>query len=210
MKKKANSERFTENGIQRALDSEFLSNPKFLIHNLYVFAWESDYLAKTKAGYWYEVEIKISLSDFKADFKKTHRHYALKKRGWVGKDAVPNYFSYCVPKPLMDKVRPLVPDYAGLIGVNEYGHIIIDKAPPKLHPVKIQDSDLNLVDKFYFSWKGEKRKNLEHDAIVRCLKYQISALREEYKRRQGTRSKKLYNTGARKSAGETPSQGFFL
>lgn len=176
---------FTEGEIQRALNLEYLSNPKFLVHNLYVFGWESDYLAKTAAGYWYEVEIKISLADFKADFKKTQKHNALRNRGWVGREAVPNYFSYCVPKPLMDKVRPLLPDYAGLIGVSEYGHLIIDKAPPKLHPIKIEDSDLNLVDKFYYNWKEEKRKNREHNEIVRHLKYEISFLKEEYKAATG-------------------------
>ncbi len=176
---------FTEGEIQRALNLEYLSNPKFLVHNLYVFGWESDYLAKTAAGYWYEVEIKISLADFKADFKKTDKHNALRNRGWVGREAVPNYFSYCVPKPLMDKVRPLLPDYAGLIGVSEYGHLIIDKVPPKLHPIKIEDSDLNLVDKFYYNWKEEKWKNREHDEIVRHLKYEIAFLKEEYKASTG-------------------------
>jgi len=184
-KSKPNEGKFSEESIQRALNLEYLSNPKFLVHNLYVFGWESDYLAKTAAGYWYEVEIKISLADFKKDFEKTHKHNALRNRGWVGREAVPNYFSYCVPKPLLNKVRHLVPDYAGLIGVNEYGHLIIEKAPPKLHPVKLSDTDLKLVDKFYYNWKEEKRKNREHDEIVRDLRWKISFLREEYKSATG-------------------------
>lgn len=38
---------------------------------------ESDFLLKTKSGYWYEAEIKISFSDFKADFKKKEKHQIL-------------------------------------------------------------------------------------------------------------------------------------
>ena len=183
--KRQHNDWFTEKGIQRALNLEYLSNPKYLIHNLYVFKWESDYLAKTVAGYWYEVEIKISLADFKADFKKFDRHNALRNRGWVGREAVPNYFSYCVPKPLVEKVLPLVPAYAGLIGVNEYGHLVEYKPAPKLHPVKIPDEHLKLVDKFYYNWMEEKRKNREHDELVRDLRYQISFLKEEYKAATG-------------------------
>lgn len=60
----------TEKSILDILNYQFLSQPKYLLNNLYVFSWESDYLAMTKSGYWYEIEVKISRADFKADFKK--------------------------------------------------------------------------------------------------------------------------------------------
>lgn len=56
--------------IQKRLLSGWKSTHQYVMENLYVFDWESDFLLKTKSGYWYEAEIKISLSDFKADFKK--------------------------------------------------------------------------------------------------------------------------------------------
>ena len=172
---------YTEEGIRSVLNLEYLSNPKYLLHNLYVFGWESDYLAKTNAGYWYEVEIKISLADFKADFKKREKHYALLNRGWSGRHATPNYFSYCVPEHLLEKVRPLVPPYAGLLYVNEHGRLLVDKPAPKLHVAKVSDESLRLQDKFYYNWLEERRKNREHDEIVRRLKYQISFLKHEFK-----------------------------
>lgn len=58
-------------------------NPKYIVENLYVFDWESDMLIKTRSGYWYEVECKISLADFKNDFKhKRQKHELLKTGEW--------------------------------------------------------------------------------------------------------------------------------
>ena len=59
------------------------SNPKYIVENLYVFDWESDMLIKTRSGYWYEVDCKISLADFKNDFKhKWQKHELLKTGEW--------------------------------------------------------------------------------------------------------------------------------
>jgi hypothetical protein len=38
--------------------------------NIYVHGWEADHFSVTSTGYSYEIEIKVSRSDFKADFKK--------------------------------------------------------------------------------------------------------------------------------------------
>ena len=80
------------------------SNPKFIVENLYVFDWESDMLIKTRSGYWYEVECKISLADFKNDFKhKWQKHELLKTGEWhslafvrreTDKKALSKYESY--------------------------------------------------------------------------------------------------------------------
>lgn len=59
------------------------SNPKYIVENLYVFDCESDMLIKTRSGYWYEVECKISFADFKNDFKhKWQKHELLKTGEW--------------------------------------------------------------------------------------------------------------------------------
>ena len=59
------------------------SNPKYIVENLYVFEWESDMLIKTRSGYLYEVECKISLADFKNDFThKRQKHELLKTGEW--------------------------------------------------------------------------------------------------------------------------------
>lgn len=55
--------------IQRVLKYHFNSH-KYELQNSFVFNWECDFFSITKAGYAYEVEIKVSRSDFFADFKK--------------------------------------------------------------------------------------------------------------------------------------------
>ena len=57
--------------------------------NSYIYNWESDFFCISKAGYAYEVEVKSSYSDFKADFNKSDKYEILeaskpfvKKIGW--------------------------------------------------------------------------------------------------------------------------------
>lgn len=80
VKKKANGEYFDEGRIQRCLNGAISeSATKYRMDGLYVFDWESDKLIITKSGYTYEFEVKISRSDFKADFKhKKEKHTILR------------------------------------------------------------------------------------------------------------------------------------
>lgn len=59
----------TEKKIQKALLNKFDSH-KYKFINVYYFNNESDWLSFLPTGYCYEIEVKISRSDFKADFKK--------------------------------------------------------------------------------------------------------------------------------------------
>lgn len=75
-----------------------------------VWCGRPDLLGITKARYGIEVEIKRSFQDFKADFDKPSRrsrefylhHHARK-------------FFYLVTPEIVEKVAPLVPEWAGLI-----------------------------------------------------------------------------------------------
>ena len=130
--------KFTERYIQDVLNGFFAMNTqKYNIENLYVYAWESDKLIKTRSGLFYEFEIKVSRSDFKNDFKnKEDKHVILEgkeeflpsygkildenKHIWekyyrVADKKKPNFFYYAVPEGLIDKTE--VPEYAGLIYV---------------------------------------------------------------------------------------------
>lgn len=55
-------------------------NHKYELRNSYVFEWECDFFSMTKSGYYYEVEIKLSRSDFFADFKKLEKHRMLRNQ----------------------------------------------------------------------------------------------------------------------------------
>lgn len=68
---------YTERGILDILNRRFLVSPKWVINNLYVYNWESDYLAITRSMYAYEVEVKISLADYNKDFEKQEKHQVM-------------------------------------------------------------------------------------------------------------------------------------
>lgn len=167
----------TEKIIQKALFRKFMSH-QYRFANVFYFQNESDFLSFLPNGYCYEVEIKISRSDFKADFKKIkhaiHAQNNLKKQYFVERQGeriiydpswelcrdfpelviaqeyssyrrgsgynefdislkftpysqiefravenkkLPNKFFYAVPAGLV--LREEVPDYAGLLYINE-------------------------------------------------------------------------------------------
>lgn len=100
---------------------------------------EPDVLGITKNRYLIEIEIKRSLSDFKADAHKFSR----KNRGgdfltnatnreWLF-SKLPKQFYYLVPCELTKKVEPLVPEWAGLMrgpGRSEPQGIVVVKTAP--------------------------------------------------------------------------------
>lgn len=142
--------KYTEKSIQESLEW-FISSPKYRIENLYVFNWESDLLFLTQSGYWYEIEIKISRSDFFNDFKK---EYGGTKKSDILRSPdrmSPNYFYYAVPKGLVSSDE--IPSYAGLIEVSSIGWNIKVKAPKLRDKFKLPDHWL--VDKFYHNWRHE-------------------------------------------------------
>jgi hypothetical protein len=79
---------------------------------------QPDVLGVTKGRYLTEIEVKRSLSDFRADFKKTHRvnrsHHL---------PSHPRQFYYLVPPELVERVKPLLPDWAGLMTTEGYHQV---------------------------------------------------------------------------------------
>lgn len=174
-------EQVTEQLLQQHLRG-WKSNPKYIVENLYVFDWESDMLIKTRSGYWYEVECKISLADFKNDFKRKWRKHDLLKTG-DEKHRRPNYFYYCVPWYLSRKVLPLLPSYAGLIVLTENGKLNEVRRASLLHTDKYTDEDLKLCNKFYYAYRNWKERVEDHQPTkeIKRLKDEIAFLKAEYK-----------------------------
>lgn len=142
------------------------STTRYFLNNLYVFpSWESDFLTLTKSGYFYEGEVKISRSDFKADFKKETKHLILEDsfNNKMPENSLlcPHYHFYAVPEGLIKADE--IPEYSGLIYMVEYyPYYKWVKKPPLLHKVKYDDNVLNLQDKFYYnmvSWKNRALKD---------------------------------------------------
>lgn len=123
-----------------------------MIPNIYLYGWESDFLSVSRSGYVYEYEIKLSISDFRADFKKRRRHKALKEGGsekiykTYHELKRPNYFYFTVPKDIAFKSERLCPEYAGLVVMRENivrGTVV--KKAPKLHKDKITDKQIKQI-----------------------------------------------------------------
>lgn len=150
--------------------------------NVYVYSWESDMLSITKAGFVHECEIKVTKSDFNADSKKVEKHCVL-KNGWrelhewelrhkekipawgnphlnsTGKiDMIrPNYFWYVCPADMV-KVEN-VPEYAGLIYINDSHWLDIIKQAKRLHKDKITDKQKNhIIRSFEFKYWNLRRR----------------------------------------------------
>lgn len=185
----------TEHKLQVAL-RRFRTNPEYICENLYVFRWESDMLIKTRSGLWIEFECKISLSDFKHDFVKAEKHGILKDGVYCWsytahgveykenrKAKRPNQFYYCVPWYLQEKVQPMLPDYAGLVVVNEYGSLQEVVKAPVLHKDKYSDDQFRLTEKFYYNWRNEvaMRENRSQEELINKLRGELSFVKDEFK-----------------------------
>lgn len=171
---------WTEQSIQRVLNAQYMPRGKYILNNLFVFEWESDYIARTLSGYWYEVEIKVSVADFKNDFThKEKKHAMLKGRGQIGR--TPNYYSFAVPEPMVEKVAPLVPPYAGLISISANGFMSVVKPPVLLHTNKYTDSELRLTDKFYYNYIEYKTKYNDFSKELAKYRAEINNIKAEFK-----------------------------
>lgn len=167
------------NDIYQALFNYFSNGYCYQMQNVYVFhwEWESDFFCMNKEGYSFEMEVKVSRSDFKADFKKP-KHDLFRNQiddlpiftTQKHPKRIPNRFYYAVPKGLISVDE--VPSYAGLIYVDKR-HAYIVKRAPFIHRTKI-DFRRKLCDKFYYQWLALKKENkiLKRDKSV--LQKQLS------------------------------------
>lgn len=183
--------------------------------NKYIFGsdWESDFFSVTKSGYLYEVEVKISKSDFTADFGKfKHKLFESRNEAEVIKDAkyryskrwkknvrkapekkinpqeikMPNKFFFACPDGLL-KVEE-IPEYAGLIYVSEFSATVIKQAPI-LHKRKENIEEL-LFSKYQWGYINAKDDlyNLEkkYNSINNKFETMCRGLEKEFKLPEGS------------------------
>lgn len=100
---------------------------------------ECDCISISKADFIYEYEIKISRADFKKDFSKIkhtniiNENYTKTKMGETFY-LLPNYFNFVTPRDLIKLEE--VPDYAGLIFMDDDGSFEVMRKPKLLHNTK--------------------------------------------------------------------------
>lgn len=161
--------------------SILFSNHEHHFLNKYIFDsdWESDFFSVTSSGYLCEVEIKISKSDFAADFIKfKHKIFESRNQTEVIKEAkykyskrwkkqvrrapekkinpqetkMPNRFYFACPEGLLNVDD--IPEYAGLIYVTSTAATIIKNAP-LLHKRKEDVQEL-LFSKYRWGYVNTK------------------------------------------------------
>ena len=158
---------------------------KYEMTNLYVYGWESDYLAITQSMIAYEVEIKTSRADFKNDLKnKTDKHLLFEGGNMLGRfskaSGMPNYFYYAVPDGLVSVDE--VPDYAGLLYVG-HGGVKHEKDAKKLTDEKFDPAKFKLMDKFYYNmwnWRDKYDKLSDYAEEIKFLKKQVRGLNKNF------------------------------
>jgi hypothetical protein len=132
----------SEADIQKRLWIKYKSH-RYRLLNIYFFGnEESDWLSFLTSGYCWEIEVKCTKSDYKADFFK-RKHKKFKE----GKTTTANRFYYAVPPGLIKEED--LPDYAGLMYVDRYVEII--KKAPLLHRTK--HSHCKAFNKMYYNYE---------------------------------------------------------
>jgi len=98
--------------------------------------WEADIIACSKTGFLTEIEIKVSLSDWKIDIQKQKfRDYEFTHR--IKK------FYYAAPIELAVRYQEvLMPPFAGVLGVSEYGGVKILKEAVTNNARKLSDKEM--------------------------------------------------------------------
>jgi hypothetical protein len=96
-----------------------------------MFNHECDLLVLTKSGYAYEIEIKVSRSDLRADAEKKHGH--------VSKKIKKLYFA--IPDTLADCVD-LIPEHAGIIVVGPTGRCKVTREARVNSSHKFSDAEM--------------------------------------------------------------------
>lgn len=102
--------------------------------------FETDLLVLTKAGYAHGIEIKVSKSDFKNDFKKPHIKTLNMERYFKNL----KHFSYAFPENLLEFALQNVDERFGLYSVEKCGlgyRVSIVRKPSILFNKKWDDED---------------------------------------------------------------------
>ena len=140
--------------LQTAFYRHSFQRYELLAPNVYLqHSSEMDLMGIRKSGFVDEIEIKLTRSDFRADFKKITRLWGKASALWSKSDTwvewpkheclreglLPcNYFSFLVPDGLVTVDD--IPEYAGLY-VLRRGHVQELKKAPRLHDRKISTED---------------------------------------------------------------------
>lgn len=154
-RKQINKERYTEAIIIASFCSNVLRTRSYnrCYPNYMLDGFECDLLELFKSGYLYEVEVKLTTSDFRADFNK--ERYGDKKHDLIKAGKRTNYFSYCCPEGVI--TPEMIPPYAGLVYFNGYTFTTVVR-PPRLtlSKVDIEQFKVRAGDIMYYRYINKR------------------------------------------------------
>ena len=154
----------TENMIQETLAKKFFND--FFVCNKFYSDFEADFLRVTSAGFMYEYEIKISISDFRNDFKKEctdryRRGEAILKHDMIRSGALSiKHFYFCAPAGIIPVEE--VPDEFGLFEFSKvdspypanYLDMDLTKKPTAMSEHKVDRAwRVKMMEKTYWDYK---------------------------------------------------------
>lgn len=101
--------------IELAIAKHYDTRQHIIVPNCYInfgtsADHECDLIIIKRSGYAEEIEIKMSKSDFKADFKKKHGHV----------DERLQHLYYAMPFEIYEQCKELIPEYAGVFTIAKY------------------------------------------------------------------------------------------
>jgi hypothetical protein len=102
--------------------------------------YEADLLACSKSGFLTEVEIKVSMSDWRADFLK----YKWNAMGFPKCETIKRFY-YAAPEALAKRypeIEAIMPICAGVISVSETGIKVLKEAKTAPSHRKLRDSEI--------------------------------------------------------------------
>jgi len=179
----------TAKDIEKACEQQLKYD--YIISNVYFFPNESDVLLIRKSGITIDVEIKVSIQDFKCDLLKPRHQHLLDRN----KEFIANHFYFACPEGVIP--LELIPEYAGLYYVCKNGRIKTIKTAPKLHSFKHPYKE-PLFNKLYYAYR--ESKILKSDEGYKEIRKEIRVLENAVKRLE--EEKRLLNRSYREIISE--------
>lgn len=129
----------------------------FCFPNVHVVDGEMDLAVVTKSRYLWEVEVKLTASDWRADARKAK---------WQKPRPLVSRFFYAVAAELIDDVPEFVPESAGLIAVYEHRTRVVRDARRKRGDRVSDELFARLLRSTYYRF-WEERVYRHHKAATR-------------------------------------------
>jgi len=136
--------------------------------------WEADILVLHKNHYLTEIEIKISMADWKADLAKPKHRPDI---GWKETAMVKRFF-YAAPSELASRYAEVgIPESAGVIGITESGQVeVLRDAKDRSGYRKLTDDEVMKVLRLAAikAWK------LSHDPATEAVAWAAGATVQDF------------------------------